>query len=217
MGIVVIALLSYLAGSAPTAFLVGRARGLDIRKLGSGNSGATNALRVLGPAAALAVLAVDAGKGALAVLAIAPLATSFLPTAFGWAATIPDTAMRAVAGSACILGHVFPVWLRFKGGKGVATGAAVVAALAPGAAIACLAVFAAALALTRYVSLGSVAAALALPAAYAGLYRGEAFSPWLFWFFSAAAALVVAMHRKNLARLAGGTEPRLGEEKRPRP
>ncbi|PKL24204.1 MAG: acyl-phosphate glycerol 3-phosphate acyltransferase [Spirochaetae bacterium HGW-Spirochaetae-3] len=206
MEFIVIAVLAYLIGSIPTAFLAGKVRGLDIRQVGSGNSGATNALRVLGPAVAIAVLAVDAGKGALSVLALAPLAArapDALPTA------------RIVAGTACILGHVFPAWLRFKGGKGVATGAAVVAALAPKAAVACLALFIVAVVLARYVSLGSIAAAIALPAAYAGLYRGEAFSARLFWFFVAAAALVVVMHRKNIGRLAAGTESRLGEQKRP--
>jgi glycerol-3-phosphate acyltransferase PlsY len=215
MEIVVIALAAYLAGSVPSAYIAGKARGLDIRRAGSGNPGATNALRVLGPAAAAIVLAADAGKGALSVLAIAPIALGVMSPAAATASSL-ETA-RIVAGAACVLGHVFPAWLRFKGGKGVATGAAVVAALAPRAAAACLAVFVATVAISRFVSLGSVAAAIALPAAYAVLYRADAFSPRLSWFFAAAAALVVFMHRKNLARLAGGTEPRLGEKKRPLP
>ncbi len=215
MEFVVIAIAAYLAGSVPSAYIAGKARGLDIREAGSGNPGATNALRVLGPAAAAIVLAVDAGKGVLAVLAIAPIALGALSTDAPGAATL-ETA-RIVAGAACVLGHVFPVWLRFKGGKGVATGAAVAAALTPRAAAACLAVFAATVAVSKLVSLGSVAAAIALPAAYAVLYRAGAFSPRLFLFFVAAAGLVVILHRKNLARLAGGTEPRLGEKKRPLP
>jgi len=215
MEIVVIALAAYLAGSVPSAYLAGKARGLDIREAGSGNPGATNALRVLGPAAAAIVLVVDAGKGVLSVLAIAPIALGALSPAAATASSL-ETA-RVVAGAACMLGHVFPAWLRFKGGKGVATGAAVAAALAPKAAAACLAVFVVTVAISRFVSLGSLAAAIALPAAYAVLYRADAFSPRLLLFFVAAAGLVVFMHRKNLARLAGGTEPRLGEKKRPLP
>jgi glycerol-3-phosphate acyltransferase PlsY len=112
---------------------------------------------------------------------------------------------------ASILGHVFPLWLGFKGGKGVATGAAVVFALAPKAALVCLAVFLLVAALSRYVSLASISAALMLPAAYAGLYRGEAFSWLLMGFCTAAGVLVIAMHRKNIGRLLAGTEARLGK------
>jgi glycerol-3-phosphate acyltransferase PlsY len=213
---------AYLLGSIPTAFLVGRLRGIDIRKTGSGNSGATNALRVLGRGPAALVLAVDAAKGVLAVLAVPPLAfwlasqlaalisgqgpgagaLSQMPLAAGLA--------RLTAGMASILGHVFPLWLGFRGGKGVATGAAVVFALAPKAALACLAVFILVAALGRYVSLASISAALVLPGAYAGLYRGEAFSWPLMGFCTTAGVLVVAMHRKNMGRLLKGTEPRLG-------
>ena len=227
-------LSSYLLGSIPTAFLAGRLRGMDIRKAGSGNSGATNALRVLGRGPAALVLAVDAAKGVLAVLAVPPFAfwlasrvvglisgqgqgsealspgllaagsdaMSLLPLAAGTA--------RLAAGSASILGHIFPVWLGFKGGKGIATGAAVVFALAPKAALVCLAVFILVAALSRYVSLASISAALLLPAAYAGLYRGETFSLPLMGFCTAAAILVIAMHRKNIGRLLAGTEVRLG-------
>src|SRR5512145_2539847 len=119
MEFIIIAILAYLAGSIPSAYIAGRLKGVDIRNEGSGNSGATNAFRVLGPAVALGVLAVDAGKGALAILVISPLAAS----AFGRHAAYPGAileAARIVAGAAVVLGHVFPVWLRFKGGKGVA-------------------------------------------------------------------------------------------------
>ena len=237
---------SYLLGSIPTAFLAGRLRGMDIRKLGSGNSGATNARRVLGRGPAAIVLAVDAAKGVLAVLAVPPFAFWLASLLFAFGTGSPALATEAgvptpeflsgteplsllplapitagtarlaagmarlAAGTASILGHVFPLWLGFKGGKGVATGAAVVFALAPKAALVCLAVFILVAALGRYVSLASISAALLLPLAYAVLYRGETFSLPLMGFCAAAGILVIAMHRKNIGRLLKGTEPRLG-------
>ncbi len=203
---------------------------------GSGNSGATNALRVLGRGPAAFVLAVDAAKGVLAVLLVPPLALwlasllagmisgqgpgsdalSPMPLAAESTAKsilellrIDAGTARLAAGTASILGHVFPLWLGFKGGKGGATWAAVVFALAPKAALVCLTVFILVAALGRYVSLASIGAALVLPAAYAGLYRGEAFSLPLMVFCTAAGVLVIAMHRKNIGRLMKGTEPRL--------
>jgi glycerol-3-phosphate acyltransferase PlsY len=227
-------LAAYLLGSIPTAFLVGRLRGVDIRKEGSGNSGATNTLRVLGRVPAAFVLAVDAAKAVLAVLAVPPfmlwLASQLFALAAGGALSpeqpIPASKaalspghvtatlsilglVRIAAGTASILGHVFPLWLRFRGGKGVATGAAVVFALAPKAALVCLAVFILVVALSRYVSLASICAALLLPVAYSGLYRGEAFSFPLMGFCTAAGILVIAMHRRNIGRLLAGTEHRI--------
>jgi glycerol-3-phosphate acyltransferase PlsY len=105
---------------------------------------------------------------------------------------------------------VFPIWLGFRGGKGVATGAAVAAALAPSAALVSLAVFIAVAAAARYVSLASLCAAAVLPAAYAALHRGGAFSGSVFGFCAGAAALVFLMHRKNIRRLLRGEEPKLG-------
>ena len=206
MRIALVIVLSFLAGSVPGAYLAGRAVGVDIRRRGSGNVGATNALRVLGPWPAAFALAVDVGKGLLAVLLLSRIGDP--------AGGAPDGLARIAAGAACMAGHVFPPWLRFKGGKGVATGAAVVAALAPLAAAACLAVFIVVALLWRYVSLASVCAALVLPAAYLALYRGPAFDPAYAWFFAAAAALVVVAHRKNIRRLLDGTEPRIGRQKR---
>lgn len=194
--------LAYLAGSVPAAWIAGKLSGVDIRSRGSGNSGATNALRVLGPGPAAAVLVFDAGK--------AFFSTLVLPTLLS-AGIGPDrTTAGVAAAAACVLGHVFPVWLRFRGGKGVATGAAAAAALAPWAALICFVLFLTVAALTRYVSLASLSAALCLPAAYAALYRGEVFSVPVFVFFLAAAVLVAAAHRKNIARLRRGEEPKLG-------
>jgi glycerol-3-phosphate acyltransferase PlsY len=199
MNYVLIALFSYLAGSLPSAWIAGKLRGTDIRAAGSGNVGATNALRVLGPLPAALTLAADVGKGLLAVLVLS-----------GWGGADPAWA-RPLAGAAGVLGHVFPVWLKFRGGKGVAVGAAAAAAIAPWAALASLAAFAAAVALTRYVSLGSMSAAAALPLAYLLAYRGAAFSPAAFGFCLAAAVLVLVLHRRNIGRLRRGQEPRLGE------
>jgi glycerol-3-phosphate acyltransferase PlsY len=216
-------IIAYLTGSIPTAFLVGRLRGIDIRTAGSGNSGATNALRVLGRGPAALVLAVDAAKGVLAVLAVPPLALWLASqlvalvsgsTALSLMHLAADSA-RLTAGMASILGHVFPLWLGFKGGKGVATGAAVVFALAPKAALVCLAVFLLVAALGRYVSLASLSAALVLPGAYAGLYRGEVFSWPLMGFCTAAGVLVIVMHRMNIGRLLKGTEARFGQPSSP--
>lgn len=199
MPYVAIALCSYLAGSIPFGYLVGRLRGVDLRSSGSGNIGATNALRSLGGPAALLTLVGDAGKTLVAVLAIGALPG------------VDRAWSKPIAAAACALGHVFPVWLRFKGGKGVAVGATAAFALAPLAALPSLGVFAIAVAVTRFVSLGSILAALALPASYAIVHRGSGFSPAIFAFFTGAAALVLVAHRGNIARILNGTERRLGD------
>lgn len=179
---------AYLVGAVPFGLVLGRALGgVDIRQHGSRNLGATNAFRVLGPRIGLAVLALDALKGALPVL-LAP----------------PPVAV--VAGVAAIVGHVFPVYLGFRGGKGVATSAGVLAALAPVPTAVAFGVWAAVVAATRYVSLGSVLAAVALPVAVA-VHGGPA---GLTAAASGAAALVIVRHRANLGRLLRGTEPRFG-------
>lgn len=206
MVIIVIALLSYLLGSVPAAYLAGRLRGIDIRKVGSGNPGASNALRTMGPSIAIPVLLFDSGKGAFSVLVIAP---SVMACAMTYANQTGDALLngRLVAGAAVIIGHVFPVWLGFKGGKGVATGAAVIAVLAPWAALACLATFLLVVVLTRFVSLASMAAAIVLPIAYA-VFTPE-FSAQTLAFCLASSLLIIFMHRSNIGRLRKGTEPRL--------
>jgi glycerol-3-phosphate acyltransferase PlsY len=185
---------AYLLGSVPFSFLVARAFGVrDVRRVGSGNVGATNVLRSAGkPAGALAFL-LDAGKGALAAF----LAAHFLPG---------DPALPSLAAVAAVVGHMYPVWLRFQGGKGVATGLGAFAPLAPWAALCAVAVFAGVAALTRYVSLGSIAGALAL-AAWSWVAGGP--GPVAFA-ASFTAALVVFRHRSNLRRILGGSEHRAG-------
>ncbi len=202
MELLAIALLSFLAGSLPWAYLAGRLKGIDIRSVGSGNVGATNAARSIGTLAGAAVALLDAGKGLVSVVIIAPIAA-------GTAISLGVPGLEdVVAGASAMLGHVFCPWLSWRGGKGVAVGAAVAFAMAPLAAIASLGVFVTLAAVTRYVSLGSLGAALALPLSYLFIYQGvSGFAPTLAFFF-AAFAFIVLTHRKNVMRLARGQEPR---------
>lgn len=202
---IIIALLSYLAGSFPAAYLAGRFRGIDIRKAGSGNSGATNALRVLGPRMAALVLLLDAAKGAFSVVCIAPWIMADASKTSGEALL----SGQLLAGASVILGHIFPVWLGFKGGKGVATGAAVIASLAPWAALVSLVTFILIVTITRFVSLASIMASIALPLAYPLLYHGASFHTQTFAFCMASSLLVIVMHRRNIGRLLQGSEPRI--------
>jgi len=185
--------LAYLVGSVPFAVLAGRARGVDLRAHGSGNLGATNAIRVLGPAVGIPVLVADILKGVVSA--------AWLPALFG----ATDEATRLACGAAAVLGHVFPVFLGFRGGKGVATAGGAFLALAPAATGVALAVFVVVLLFGRFVSLASVLAAVALPAALWGtgasaLLRGAGLVIGL---------LVVVRHRSNLGRIRRGTESRL--------
>lgn len=198
---------SYLLGSISWSYLIVRAvRGRDVRTIGSGNAGATNAMRAAGKGAGVAVLLLDAAKGAAAVVAARTL---------GAAPAIVGAAAVAVA-----LGHVYPVFFGFRGGKGVATSAGAMAALAPLPLVLSLAVFALVVAWTRTVSLGSVAAGLAFPLLLALCQRlgwGRLAGGGGRWALAAGAAvglLILLKHSANLARVRAGTEPRVGE---PRP
>ncbi|MCY3969533.1 MAG: glycerol-3-phosphate 1-O-acyltransferase PlsY [Acidobacteria bacterium] len=197
--------LSYLLGSLPWSYLIVRLhRGIDVRTIGSRSAGATNVLRASGKWAALLALLLDAAKGAAAVV----LARS-LEVGSWW---------LAAAAVAAVAGHVFPLFLGFRGGKGVATAAGVLALLVPGAALGALAVFIVMVAWKRYVSLGSISAAVALPLLVGVYWSGGAFrvdqgvdsGPALLAGTAAIAVLVVVKHRANLARLRTGTESRLG-------
>ena len=193
----------YLAGSIPFGFIVSRARGVDIRKHGSGNIGATNVLRTLGKKWGVLVFTLDFLKG----LAAALLATWFAG---------PDLAARMgiLAGVGCILGHNYPVWLGFKGGKGIATSAGVLFGLAPLATAIALTVWTASFFATRYVSLASIIAAATLPT-MAGILqwvqRGSLDA--VFWFAAIAAVLAIWRHRPNIRRLLDGTEHRFEKKK----
>jgi glycerol-3-phosphate acyltransferase PlsY len=181
--------VSYLLGAIPFAVLLTRwGRGIDVRRVGSGNPGATNVWRSAGPGLGLAVLILDGAKGAAAVL---------IARAAGL-----DRDVQALAGLAAIAGHVWPVWLRFRGGKGVATGAGVFAVLAPWAVIVAIVVFAIGAGITRYVSIGSLVAAIALTVSACVLHE----PPVIVTAAAVAAAIVVFRHRDNIARLRRGAE-----------
>jgi glycerol-3-phosphate acyltransferase PlsY len=186
--------IGYLLGSVPFAFLLSRRwRGVDIRRAGSGNVGAANVLRTSGVLTALAVVLLDIGKGAGSVLVAQRLSGI--------------DAVPAWAGLAAIVGHIYPVWLRFRGGKGVAAACGVFWVLVPAAMVPVLAVFVVTVWITRFVSLGSVAATLALgPIAWA-LHA----PPVIVIVAGGAAGVIVFRHRSNLERLAGGTERRIGQ------
>ncbi len=199
--------LAYLIGSFPTAVVLGRAlRGVDIRLEGSGNAGATNAWRVLGWRIGLAVMVLDAAKGAVAAAIIPRIAASTLPIDIGAAAIF--------CGLAAVLGHVFPVYTGFRGGKGVATGAGMLAAVAPVPVAIALGVFLLATTVSGWVSLGSLLGAwtavltsVLVPPSHDGLSY-----PLLVGLTSALAVFITVTHRENLRRLVRGQEhkfPRL--------
>ncbi len=197
--------LAYLAGSFPTALVTGRLFfGRDIRREGSGNSGATNAFRQFGPLAGIVVLLVDCGKGVLVVLA-APAVYILLS-----GQEFPDALLLSViAGLIAVIGHMWTIFARFRGGKGVATSAGMLAALAPVSFLLSLPVFVLVLGITGFVSLSSVTVALAFPLVV--LVRHLLFQSYPVWFVLyswALGALVVFAHRKNIGRLVKGEESR---------
>lgn len=199
MSPLLLCLLAYLVGSTPTSLWVARAfHGLDLREHGSGNLGATNTLRVLGWQAAVPVLVVDVGKGYLPVSLFPALDA---PAAeFGWVVAY---------GGAAIVGHVFSFWVRFRGGKGVATSAGVFLGLAPWALLVAFAVWLAVVVTTRIVSLGSILAAVTAPVAVWWIPRPEG-QELLVGFTLALGAFVLWAHRSNMRRLLRGEEPSFG-------
>jgi glycerol-3-phosphate acyltransferase PlsY len=190
-------LISYLLGSIPAALIAGRwMRGIDLREFGSGNLGATNVYRVLGLKSALAVFAFDVLKGLVPVLLFPRLTPG-----------VPSVVTPILYGVGAIVGHIRPIYLRGQGGgKGVATATGVFFALAPVPMILAVSVWIAVFALTRFVSLASMFAAGALPAAVAIWYGS---SNWLFAGSAAVSLFVAWTHRKNIERLSLGTEPRI--------
>lgn len=198
----------YLVGSIPTGYLVARAKGVDIRQLGSGNIGATNVFRILGKGAGIFVLAVDALKG-VAATTILPFVISqsnFMAEKVSWG-TLENLAL--LCGVAAVLGHNYTCWLRFKGGKGIATSAGVFLGLAPIVVFVLIAVWAITFAISRYVSLASVVAAVALPVAAWFIKPGLPF----FIISCLLGALAIYKHKANIQRLLAGTENRFGKKK----
>jgi glycerol-3-phosphate acyltransferase PlsY len=193
---------AYLLGSIPTGYLVARAKGIDIRTVGSGNIGATNAFRVLGTPAGIFVLLADAMKGFAASWWLIPVLQSL---GVGAENNITE---RAVAGFAAILGHTFTCWLRFKGGKGIATSAGMYFAVAWPAAVIAVSSWIIVVLVTRYVSVASIVASVALPAGVWATYRTHESIP-LGLATTALGAMAIWKHRSNIARLRAGTENRI--------
>jgi len=193
---ILLVIVAYLVGAVPFGVIVSRVfdRKVDLRKVGSGNIGATNVARALGKWAGILTLLLDAGKAVFALLLVRLAMGAF---AFEW---------LALAGAAVFLGHVFPVYLRFKGGKGVATALGVVAVLNPAVAPALLGLFGVVFLFTRYVSLGSLCAAVGLPVVMQ-LFGSPRPFVWLAVFI---AVVVFIAHRRNIRRLLAGEEPRFG-------
>ena len=192
-----IPIAAYLLGSIPFGLLLSKLFGAgDVRKAGSGNVGATNVARVAGPLAGIFTLALDGAKGAAAVW----LAGRFANESAAW---------MVVAGLAALIGHCYPVWLRFRGGKGVATAAGMFLVLCPLAGLGAIGVFILVVILWRYVSLGSIAAAAAMPLLIYLLWAPHHAPPPIVTFGAfAAAMLVVYKHDANIQRLVERREPR---------
>jgi glycerol-3-phosphate acyltransferase PlsY len=209
LGYICLVISAYLLGSIPTGYLVARAKGIDIRAVGSGNIGATNAFRVLGKPAGIFVLLVDALKG----FAACTMLTNVLLRAFDISTTPFDATMteRVVAGIVAVLGHNFTCWLHFKGGKGIATTAGVYFAVAPLSVGVALGLWIAVFLVTRYVSLASIVAAIALPTA---VWLTQTSIP-LGLATTAIGAMAVWKHKGNIARLKAGTENRIEFGKKP--
>lgn len=204
--ILIAAVAGYLLGAVPSGVLVGRVRGIDPRGAGSGRIGTTNALRTLGVAGAVAVLAMDVAKGAAAALAGGAIGEA-MGAGWSWPA--------AVAGVASVVGHVRSLFIGFGGGRGVATGAGALAVLAPLSLAAAIPIFAVVVWRTRYVSLGSIAAALTAAAVVAALVWSTDLDASALLAAVAIAAIVVISHTDNIERLRAGRERRLGEHEAP--
>jgi len=200
LSVVLWSLAAYLLGATPTSYLAGKlGRGIDLREHGSKNLGATNVYRILGWKYAIPVALFDIAKGAIPVLLFAR-----------WAGAEDRPWLPVVLGGAAVLGHMFSPYVRFKGGKGVATAAGMFLALAPVALLLAIPVWALCLWLTGYVSLSSIVAALSVPA---WVWLTTPDSPYVFWASVALAVLIVFAHRRNIGRLIAGTENRFRTRK----
>jgi len=196
-------LLAYLLGSFPTGFLAAKLlKGIDIRDQGSGSIGATNVLRTLGKGPAIVVLLVDALKGALAIA----LANWIYP--FTNNESLPLPWLVTLAGLFAVIGHSLPVWLKFKGGKSVATSLGILLAMSWQVGLATLGVFAVVVAITRIVSISSIAGAIAV-SLFMILFK----QPLPYLIFAIAAGIyVIWRHRSNIQRIIAGTEPKVGQK-----
>jgi glycerol-3-phosphate acyltransferase PlsY len=210
LGYLIVAFIAYLVGSIPFGYILVRVfLGRDVRATGSGNIGATNVARTGAKGLAVVTLVLDAAKGAFAVWLVfwlAGVAIAFDPA---WVFKL-----AGLGALFAVIGHMFPVWLKFRGGKGVATAVGAFGLLAPKAVLVALIVFVLAVAVTRYVSLGSMLAALVFPFAawffFLEASQRENASPALLAMIGIASALIIAKHHQNIRRLMAGTEHRLG-------
>ncbi|MCJ7508249.1 MAG: glycerol-3-phosphate 1-O-acyltransferase PlsY [candidate division Zixibacteria bacterium] len=204
---VIVIVLSYLLGSIPFGIIISRLfKGIDVREYGSKNIGFTNVFRVVGVLPAVIVLILDIGKGALSVLLISQIATSQAP--------LSSTLVRIAAGIFVILGHIFPIFANFKGGKGVATAAGVLLALVPSEFILVLVIFILVVSLTRYISLGSLVSSLFLPLILIleKCYLKKAIPIELIIVSLILCFLIFYTHRQNIKRLLRGTENKFGKK-----
>lgn len=204
LSIIVIIILSYLAGSIPTSIIMSKlTRGIDIREHGSGNAGATNAIRVLGWKIGIIVIIVDVGKGVLATLLISQLRIDSVP--------LSHNLVQIIAGLSAVLGHIWTIFAGFKGGKGVGTAAGMLFSLYPIAGIICLIIFAVVFLCGRYVSVASMTAAISLPIVILILNKffDHSISKELLYFAIFMAHLIVLTHRSNIKRLIKGEESRI--------
>ena len=197
-------MISYLIGSLPAGYLAGAICGVDVRTAGSGNIGATNVFRVLGKTAGIAVLLVDGMKGFAAARWVPLLVNQWFPGA----AAMDNLALAAGAGA--VLGHVYTCWLKFKGGKGIATSAGVGFAWAPEACAVTLAIWIVVFAATRYVSVASIVAAVVLPLAVWAFQYGTKMTIVM----TGLGVLAIYKHKANIRRLLDGTENRVGAPKK---
>lgn len=213
LSVAVIMLISYLLGSIPGSLWTGKyVYGVDLRNYGSGNAGATNAFRVLGWKAGVISTVVDLGKGLLAAGVVAPLLRIDSIPMWGLVPWQAATVVCLVAGVVAIIGHMFPIWANFQGGKGMNTAAGVLFALTPITTAITLGVFFLVLISFRYVSLASMTAAIAFPSTVAirrYLFDIESLDPSLLVFGAVMAAGIIVAHRSNIKRLLRGNENRV--------
>lgn len=205
--LIAIIFLSYLAGSIPTSIIMSRlTRGIDIRDYGSGNAGATNAIRVLGWKIGIVVIIVDVGKGVLATLLISQIGREQLDLV-----PLHHNLVQIIAGLSAVLGHIWTIFAGFKGGKGVGTAAGMLFSLYPLAGLICLLIFGTVLLTARYVSVASMTAAISLPIVSLILkhFFNYEISSALIYFSIFMAILIVFTHRSNIKRLLKGQESRI--------
>src|SRR5690554_7030709 len=201
MEFIIFGIAAYLLGSIPTAVLVGKAKyNIDIREHGSKNAGATNTFRVLGKKAGILVLSVDIFKGALAVI------LPFLVSSYAWTSD-HLIHLKIICGILVVLGHIFPVFAQFNGGKGVASSLGVILGVHPQAALICIILFLIIFIISKYVSLGAIVAAIAFPLLIKFLFKNENTS--LFIFSIVLSSAVIILHHKNIKRILNRNENKM--------